>query len=133
MAGSWLSTLENLQSQFLGKVEVDKLVEKDFQWVDEALTQATALFKKDLSTSDNTENDETGDQTLLDVQPVLLPQTPRVSCKYCGFSRKSSSHFELEKCCSNSFGVLTAVFNLFMLKLPRFKVIESSKFKMRIS
>ena len=75
MATSWLQALENLQQQFQGKPEVDLLFEKDFQWVDEVVAEATALFKKD--TSQN-EADKTNESTSSDIAPVLLPQTPRV-------------------------------------------------------
>lgn len=78
MAISWLTALENLQGQFNGKPEVEKLMEKDFQWVDEVLTEATALFVKEKAKDDNDETNENDDSNALQVPPVLLPQTPRV-------------------------------------------------------
>lgn len=79
MANSWLTALENLQAQFRGLPDVEKLMEKDFEWVDEVLVEATALFKKD-SSSTNHENDKdkTNDESTSSDAPVLLPQTPRV-------------------------------------------------------
>ena len=72
---SFLTTLENLQRLFQGKPEVDKLAEKDFQWVNDVVEEATALFNKTSEKDTVEEDDENEDQN---DAPVLLPQTPRV-------------------------------------------------------
>ena len=80
MAGSWLNALENLQGQFLGLPEVEKLFEKDFLWVDETFVLASGLFKKDTTQEDSENtNENEGPGTPLGVPPVLLPTTPGVS------------------------------------------------------
>ena len=81
MAVSWLNALENLQGQFSGLPEVEKLFEKDFQWVDEILQEATTLFKKDTTNeeTENTNENEDPNGTPLGPPPVLLPTTPGVS------------------------------------------------------
>merc|ERR1712029_294620 len=78
MAVSWLNALENLQGQFSGLPEVEKLFEKDFQWVDEILQEATTLFKKDTTNeeTENTNENEDPNGTPLGPPPVLLPTTP---------------------------------------------------------
>lgn len=78
MANSWLTALENLQAQFRGLPDVEKLMEKDFEWVDEVLVEATALFKKDSSSAKETDAEKTNDESTASDAPVLLPQTPRV-------------------------------------------------------
>ena len=83
MAGSWLNALENLQGQFLGLPEVEKLFEKDFLWVDEILGEATSLFKKDTTQEVSETTNENDDPNALEVAPVLLPQTPGVSFDFC--------------------------------------------------
>ena len=80
MAGSWLNALENLQGQFSGLPEVEKLFEKDFLWVDETFVLASGLFKKDTTQEDSENTNENEDPgTPLGVPPVLLPTTPGVS------------------------------------------------------
>jgi hypothetical protein len=79
MAGSWLNALENLQGQFSGLPEVEKLFEKDFLWVDETFVLASGLFKKDTTQEDSENtNENEGPGTPLGVPPVLLPTTPGV-------------------------------------------------------
>ena len=79
MAVSWLNALENLQGQYSGLPEVEKLFEKDFQWVDEILAEATTLFRKDTTQEVSETTNENDDPNALGVAPVLLPQTPGVS------------------------------------------------------
>ncbi len=65
--------------------DLESLMERDFQWVDEVVSEATALFKKEDKPEEEEDNpDNTGAS---DVAPVLLPQTPRVrlSSKYLEF------------------------------------------------
>ena len=97
MAISWLVALENLQAQFSGLAEVENLIAKDNQWVDEITTEAAALFKKDEATGNETEeNKENDDLNTLAVAPVLLPQTPRVKI-YSTFLKISRFKFEFFK------------------------------------
>ena len=78
---NWLKSLSNLQEQFRGLPEVEKFFESDYQWIDEVVTEATALFKKNnTQTNSQLENDENDEADASDVvAPVLLPTTPRVS------------------------------------------------------
>ena len=83
----WLKSLSNLQCQFKGLQEVEKFFESDYQWIDEVVTEATALFKKNNTQSssqiDNSDEAEVEDAANVsdDVAPVLLPTTPRVIYK----------------------------------------------------
>ena len=83
----WLKSLSNLQCQFKGLQEVEKFFESDYQWIDEVVTEATALFKKNSTQSssqiDNSDEAEVEDAANVsdDVAPVLLPTTPRVIYK----------------------------------------------------
>ena len=78
MATNWLIALENLQAQFRGLPEVEKLAEKDYQWINDVVEEATALFNKTDERGDE-EDDENEDSN---AGPVLLPQTPRVCLKF---------------------------------------------------
>jgi len=95
MAVSWLNALENLQGQFSGYPEVEKLFEKDFQWVNEILDEATTLFKKDTTQDVSETTNENDDPNTLGVEaPVLLPQTPGVKkdrAERLGNSRQDAS------------------------------------------
>lgn len=82
MAVSWLTALENLQRQINGVADVEKLFEKDYEWMDDVASEATALFKKDASRQEAGEDDDDDDEGAMENAPVLLPQTPRVSESY---------------------------------------------------
>ena len=89
----WLKSLSNLQCQFKGLQEVEKFFESDYQWIDEVVTEATALFKKNSTQSssqiDNSDEAEVEDAANVsdDVAPVLLPTTPRVIYKVSNIFR----------------------------------------------
>ena len=94
MAVSWLNALENLQGQYSGLPEVEKLFEKDFQWVDEILAEATTLFRKDTTQEVSETTNENDDPNALGVAPVLLPQTPGVSVDIIRVNYVSTFHIK---------------------------------------
>ena len=94
MPVSWLNALENLQGQYSGLPEVEKLFEKDFQWVDEILAEATTLFRKDTTQEVSETTNENDDPNALGVAPVLLPQTPGVSVDIIRVNYVSTFHIK---------------------------------------
>ena len=82
MDSHWLKSLSNLQDQFKGLSEVEKFFEADYQWIDEVVTEATSLFKKNNTQTnsqiDDEENEEDSNNASDNAAPVLLPTTPRV-------------------------------------------------------
>ena len=95
MSPPWLVKLDNLSLQFRGLQDVEELFEKDYQWINDVVTAAGALFKKEEEESSNVgdeetdENEDPNDVSTVSVAPVLLPQTPRVN-----FSK--ISNFEID-------------------------------------
>lgn len=85
MSPPWLVKLDNLSLQFRGLRDVEELFKTDYEWVNEVVTHAAALFKKEEEESSNVgdeetdENEDPNDVSTVSVAHVLLPQTPRVN------------------------------------------------------
>ena len=98
MDSHWLKSLSNLQEQFKGLSEVEKFFEADYQWIDEVVTEATSLFKKNSTQTnsqiDDEENEDDSNNASDNVAPVLLPTTPRVR-NFSTFSSISSLFFNV--------------------------------------
>ena len=97
MDTNWLKIFGNLQSQCPGTAEVEKFFDDDYKWIDEVVTQATTLFKKNSENSssqiDNSNEAENEEANVSDdgPAPVLLPTTPRVSHEHMPMLEISSN------------------------------------------